>query len=547
MTTNTYQDKTPKLGKRAQALLQKQLKPHDDDSPSTFEEFHDAGADNEESGDRWLGSDLAKSLRFYQKAYVNYLDALSCAPSSPPNWDCSYNCARLLFHVYHTYTVGDGVNVQDLSNVDEVFARGSRSVLQPLSFIIDSHRQLLELIQNSGQIASPDLQFNTAIALTEAIEVHLCMEDTPFSVLVLFAQEAINLLHHLLETQLNDMAQFISELQLAFTNEQNGMDHANMPQDEFKPKGSEQFTNDDSVIQPIDLLETVVAAYKLSTALKEAANTLQEVGIAAETMLRLDMISEPIAQLLAESCCENSASRNELIANISTEQAIELQLAHAYSKAVMVEDFETLLSFWKNPQFPELAERFMSASDSIQHYIDRGDIHLASANSDVATAETFSRGLQQISQNLKRAQELLSERLSTLRKSPSQIGLGSLIAQISEVCIYRADTDLQRSQIRGIPVCEKNSHILLGNAKTLLKNAMTFANTSGGLRERAAETALRELQKAAAVARLCLLDGKTSIEELDHIMGRARWTVLMPKIANLGFYDNYGVNLIKLC
>lgn len=105
--------------------------------------------------------------------------------------------------------------------------------------------------------------------------------------------------------------------------------------------------------------------------------------------------------------------------------------------------------------------------------------------------------------------------------------------------IARADLNLQMSMIKDYEPSMKNQAALLQNSRTLLKSSMNIANTSGGLRERAIEKLDREKKLSEAVFRLCLLEGKTSLEELDQIMTRPRWLREYKETKRIDIYNEY--------
>ena len=146
---------------------------------------------------------------------------------------------------------------------------------------------------------------------------------------------------------------------------------------------------------------------------------------------------------------------------------------------------------------------------------------------------------------LKRAQELLNEQMQLQKKSNLQLeDLGSLIVQMSEVIIARADIELQRSLINNYSSSVNNHLVLMTNCKNLLKNAINIANLNGGLRERMMVKINREQCKLEAVFRLCILENRTSIEELDKVMTRNKWVNELPNLKKLGLYDDFGLNKI---
>lgn len=73
---------------------------------------------------------------------------------------------------------------------------------------------------------------------------------------------------------------------------------------------------------------------------------------------------------------------------------------------------------------------------------------------------------------------------------------------------------------------------------------MNISNTTGGLRERITEKLQREKRKAEAVMRLCMLENKSSLQELDSILGRQKWTAELPNLSKLGYFDAFGISNI---
>lgn len=120
------------------------------------------GADAEESGDRWFSLDLAKALRFYQRAYTHYQDA-ALGTAAP---DARYNAARLLLAVHTQYIAGD-IDVTRLDNVGEVLTGDERSVCQDIGNVVAAHEAALNACGSDSPI---DLMFNTATAYSQWLE-----------------------------------------------------------------------------------------------------------------------------------------------------------------------------------------------------------------------------------------------------------------------------------------------------------------------------------------------------------------------------------------
>lgn len=115
----------------------------------------------EESGDRWVALDLAKALRFYQRAFSYYQQAVQRAPPGDPDMpDAYYNAVRLMLAVYTQYVAGD-VDVAALENVGEVLTGDLRSVCQDITLVVQAHEAALAVC---GADAPIDLMFNAAVA-----------------------------------------------------------------------------------------------------------------------------------------------------------------------------------------------------------------------------------------------------------------------------------------------------------------------------------------------------------------------------------------------
>lgn len=92
----------------------------------------------------------------------------------------------------------------------------------------------------------------------------------------------------------------------------------------------------------------------------------------------------------------------------------------------------------------------------------------------------------------------------------------------------------------------QHRRVLFANCQNFLKNASTLASQSGGLRERALEKQQRHKSKIDAVLRLCILEGKTSVGELDAILGRSRWVSELPNLVRMGYFRQFGIDLIEI-
>lgn len=515
------------MGKRAQAILDQTSQ-----QPHSADEYVEQGASDEESGDRWFGSDITKAIRFYQKAYEQYTAGLSL--SSGLHADAYYNAARLLFHVYNHYVSAEEVNTATLENVGDATSGSETSVCQSITAVFKAHEQAMSV---AGDSPSPDLVYNFAL-------VHIAMledEDNGLGETVRIGNSAIGLLEQVLNWQVSALREFAQEVAGLEnpTLEATFSDRASVQE---KQK-SEEHTSE-QVLQPDDVLETVISGYKLALAMMDGLAISEIAAVAATVGPLLDYCDTIAAELMA-GFNENTNAWPDLISSISPQTYHEYEVNRAYFRSYNhMESPSAYIAFWNDILLPKIPERYMVAADGLAQLIEahRLTVHA----SDPEQISAVWRCLSQMSLYYKAAQDLLQAQYQQKARGPSGIndGIGSLIAQVSKVIIARADIEVQRSQLE-LDAARKSQELLIKNAKTLLRNAMSMAEATGGLRERAIEKLQREKRKSEIVFRLCLLEQKTSVAELDSILGRERWVPEFQAVRELRFYSKWGVDEIR--
>lgn len=489
-----------KLPKKGFAGRREAQKIDDKVKPTTLvtaEDYLEEGSELEENGDRWYGSDLSKALRFYQKAFEHYQQAIELGNDA----EAYYNCTRLLFHVYSSYTKP--------GYLDMIKTDGISSVLVGLEDIVKAYQQAASLPN-----PSTDLLYNMALVYTEVVEA----DDDPQNVWDAGVQ-AQKLLMQVLGRQLNEFDQFLSELSEISTGGNAGVTGSgNTNSSSLQTTEMESV----SVVQPTDIFDTVLAGFKLVQAMAELGVTLDNEW--AQFVSQLDAA----ANNLVNNFSETSSSPNSMVQNLTQSQVEELSLSKLAIEAVSG-DSAHCIELWNNDsRAPVTAERYMVANDCLNTVIEREGI---------ADPQLQWKVISQQAAWLKQAQTLLSERHLTINKTlllAEELGL--LLAQLAECIIARADAEIQRSQIN-CDAANNNREVLVRNAKTLLKSAMLYAKTSGGLRERALEKLARQAQLAEAVARMGMLEGKLALE-MDQIMGVGKWQKVVQEILVLGIYPS---------
>lgn len=504
-------------------------------APQTTEDFIEAAAADEESGDRWHGLDLAKALRFYQKAFSGYQAAISFDNSGVSALqDAYYNAVRLLFQVYSQYFKTDGVDVARLHNVGEVLTGDSRSVVQPIFDILTAHERALSV---DPEAAAGDLYFNTALVYTDAIEE----TDDP-ALIETYWTKGRALFLQVLHQQTSEFQEF-----LEFAKGSSGVAEeatgSGDPQNAPSPGANQQYTSEKTV-QPPDVLDTVISGLGLCQTVLESVDGVP--GALEHTVAQIRPFALDIClvaqSLLSEYADKGNSGDTDVLespqaALIDHSHAGEYYVVQAYVQALSVPDLAQVYEIWDSPTLPNTPQRYMLAADSIETVLHRHGIN-ADAQSH---ADVYWAALTKMNLYYKQALELLNSEYSqqkTKLAGDTSLGVGELIARIASVYIARSDIDVQRSQLHHEQAVQ-HADVLLNNSKAFLKNAMNLAKVSGGIREKAVEKAQRERKRYEAVSRLCVLEGKTDPADLNSILGPGNWESEVANYHDLWYFHRF--------
>lgn len=470
-------------------------------APETAEDYMEIGTLEEESGDKFYGSDPSKALRFYQRAYDAYVQ------SGLP--EAYYNALRLLFHVHSRYQ-DEAVAIQDLTGVEEVFS-AAVPVVQKLGAIAEAHEKAIEI--HAGvpfDIEKCDLFFNTAMVYTELLEAG----EGPVKRTVLRAMELL--------TQ-------VAGFQTHYLSASNDI--------------------------RADMIETARAAFCLVVAAMEAADPTDDAALATVQASGHGVESGPVtASVVAAMTGPFVRDVHLFLDGIDTSGLAldELNIAKAYLVAATegcVQDPEQIAGIWSSAWLPNTPERYMLAADSIESFLFQREIAPrpgsaigvmgsgTCATESAAKVESYWRALTEMTKSLKCAEGGLRQRLEAARHDPQALGVGQIIAQLARVYIARADIDLQR---RRLPreTSDADRALLLKNCTAFLTNAQKLAQGSGGIRETFVERTQRSRRRAEALVRLCVLEGRASAQELDGVLGPGKWQHELNNLALLWYWTD---------
>lgn len=458
--------------------------PQDDTPTDPLEE----GTDYEESGDRWHSLDLPKALRFYQKAYGSYREAAQ-SQNLEIAADALYNALRLLFHVYLSFTKGEGLDLQEMEIQPGI---SETSVVQGIQFIVHFHQMALQ----TGT-PSRDLQFNAALVMTEAIEASSGGEgeNSDWTTAAELFSAASGLLGPLFSLQMQEIQRLVQE----------------PPQETASASADENST----LVAVHDTLDTATVAFVLSLTLLESvtdADFTQAEIMATEFLRGVLPLAEELVAAISRGEISNVFSTNN--GHDIQPAIVDFHVAVTLFQALASNNVHSVREIWQNENLPDLAPVHMAALDSMESVLTRLNLNIGP--SDLLE---YWDGLNHMATHLSRAHQILNEQYQVLKKKldPGP-GTGDLIAQLGKLYMARADVSLQQARL-ALPAAEKSRDVLLKNCRTFLTNAEIVAQAKGGIREKVTERAKRQSVLAEVRARKAVLDGLNFSQAENTIAG----------------------------
>jgi len=480
--------------------------------PETAEQCFNKGTEEEESGDRWITSDLSKALRFYQRAFDLYQKTLKM---SPENLDALYNASRLLFSVYTEYIKNEAVNFADLTNCEQALAGNDNSVIQPLEKITKVFQQAVDFVSNHKTGSFPwDLYYNAAICYFEYAED---MTSGGYETDEHF-DEAIGAMvssQTLLTAVLKFQVQALQKGDACADSEDNEHD------------------DDDSIV-PSTVLETCMDGYRLVTTLYEDACTekrAEKVEKASQAFI--NDISIAASELVAAFAANGK---------LTPEETNDLKLARAAFDTSRCTEVSGCDDIWKQAEVEDRPDKILVQAGSYRTLLDKYD----EANVQVPDNQKWTV-LTYMDRLYKQAYKLLKADLDEFKlgkKEDQGDSSSNTISQICTIFIEEADIALERSALNGCNVAVKSQGVLLKNFHALLKNAVIYSKKSGGLRESIAGKLLRVKRRREALIRMCIADGKTSISELNTIVGSKHWPQEVQDLADVAQYADGAARIV---
>lgn len=512
--------------------------------PTTLDELFTDGVDQEESGDRWLSSDLAKALRFYQLSFTSYK---KCLEIDPTYFDGIYNLSRLFLSVYNNFIKNEAVNVNLLVNVADAIS--GDGVVQSLIDIIRFYENSLNTIENnqvSGLTKLPiDMYYNAALCYFELIEDIISNEnidDVKFNDILLILNKAQLLFNKVLKEQVTELDNFIS----SFTNDESEEDENNRSQS----LKDEEYASIEETVTPSVVLDTVLNCYRLISTAFEAAITdyqVKKIEEVSESFISdADTISRTLLERFQDK--ENSLGINDIdvIPNLTIDEADELKLTKITYNGSKLINFNELVNNWENENckieaFDINRENFssfeieylMAKAESYSNLLEKSeDESFINKPSDQAKWDVLSTQ----STIYKAFFDLIKTEFQKSSKGINNEHSKNLLS-LCTILIQRCDVDIKRSILTNEQAI-KSREILKKNAMTFLKSCILYSNQSGGLKETITDKLLKQKRRTEAFLRLTLIEQNFNEEVISkHAGDRINWETELEEILYLNIYD----------
>ncbi|CCF56200.1 hypothetical protein KAFR_0A07660 [Kazachstania africana CBS 2517] len=518
--------KRVKFGKKKNAQAKKkQLVTQDD--------YYEEAVLNEEQAERWLLSDIKKSLRFYLIAYNLYEVGLTTQEERTESctYNICYNQTRLLLQIHTDYLANNGyinilryINLEDIPDIEKI--------LLELPDIISRLENVLSSFSEDN--ITWDLKFNLLTSYLSMVE---SSDLTRESVnLIDLCNRFIDLSQNLISSQINELKSWdsssegqdsnISTFQRDTLDSDNSVDRTRgtgiLTGNNNEGDSSEMMEVSDQVTTD-SLSELLTNCYKFSQSVMEFC--IENVNSNDAT------INEVQNNYLVDLITKFLLYLDDVLSSILVEEKIEIKHEDLDIVRFAIEGLK-IITVTNRPD--ELVTYINSASiEGIELNLSKIDLLEFAINQIDDEQKDVQWGLATL---LNRILNDTRSRLSLSRneciKTNSDL-LSRMVFQLCDVTITSSDNELRRFAIRKRENSDANTevlNILMKNAVTLVTNAMNIAEKSCGLQETIVDKLKRNyifnqarlrsqlLQEITLKGQISIsLDSETNVDQLkDH-------------------------------
>lgn len=413
----------------------------------TADDYMEAAIEEEDQGDRWIASDLAKGVRFYERAFGLYNQVLSRTTSEELIVDARYNMLRMQFFVY-TKVVKSGY-LPEIQGKIANESGGNQVVVGKITDLVQLFRELISTASSRDDV-DIDVLFNYAQVLTEAGEE----EDNAG-----YLTEACQVFEAILARQMPQLEAIIQ----SFGSQES--ESVNEPSnDELEKVGESakqdapRYAKQSEAVVPATVLETLVSLINSITSIYELD---QPIDMDHQSDLVVNQIQALMAMNLPDSLKLEASAIDEALVAIAKLRSAQLLARQPATSQVL----EQLQSIWSDPAMASAtsASRFLAQSDIFQDFA-----HQATSGSEAW-------------QGLGQAAKSIDSPLQAAISSSS--GTSNISTQEKiRLWIQRGDIEFARSQL-DYEASIKHRSVLERNAQTYYRNASNVQSLGAGAAE----------------------------------------------------------------
>ncbi len=514
----------------------------------TQEDFYLEATNLEEQAERWILSDIKKTLRFYIQASELYTKALHCTneASQANRYNILYNQVRLYLVVYTEYVAANGyINILNyINNLEELV--GLDQIIFTLPEITQKFESVLQECTSDNSVW--DLKFNLLtcyLLLIEGINgvnPGIGWELDGAQVLTLFQEKFYPCFRELVDDIITSLKEW-SEIQQSTDAElNNGLDEKGFQKDALQ---DQQASNDGTGVKhmqdsdqqetslmevsdqitPDTLIETYTIAYKLIEAItaliveskyngKNALFNDSQIFFFVDALKRFQaQLEEPLLdgqdQQIVDSLDINLSKFSIYGQLMLLEGNIQKESLTKY-----LEEFELPFGQYNDQEIDikilsvkaDLIETILSTLD------DGQQITPANVEEQWFFSSMLSKIYQTISKQLnERRGDVISGKIRGLSDQ-----LSNIVFRQCDIIINASDNDLLRAFLMSIrnPSETRTIEILQKNARTFLTNAMKIAERPCGLEECIVDKLKRNYIFNQAKNRLAILNNELARDQL---------------------------------
>lgn len=469
------------------------------------DDFYTEATEFEEQAERWLLSDIKKTIRFYVQALSLYEKALTApGATSRQSYNVLYNETRLFLLIYTDYLANNGyINLLQYVRLDDV--PGVSKLILPLTKIVEKFEQVYASFPNERTWDLDTNLLTCYLSLIESSDTYkLTGED-----IVGLTTKFIDLSQKSLEFQFSELRAwkvFVPEEEDYKSGDATvspSGDGSGVVAHADKAQGTESMEVTDQVTVEV-LCETITGGFSF---IRNVMEIIIENRVSAPHLASLNVVQQNYLQDLLEKF---AAQLRDIYATASDALNLdgrEIDIALEANRGVehVANGDLNSLQIYANDALtsPEASIELILAKIDVLNFAVSCSENTESLSETWFVCTLLSKLLLEASRRITRVK---NDQTALAGRQKSH-----LVFQLCDVLVSSSDNELRRWVIKSQDAesNHKTMEILMKNAKTFLLNASRTAQQPCGLEETIVDKLRRNYIYGQAQARLSLLENNS--------------------------------------